>query len=563
MNLRPRSFGAKLLVLFIFVVATGQFATWLLVSLHHQRQARRLIEEQLRQADQAFARIIDYRNALLSAGTSTAARNHEIRELFVSDDAPTLASTLESVRLANRSHVVAGLALDARLLAASPPLNRAGDTFVQLVQRAEADPGERPTATGYGFLDGQLHSLVVGPVLAPDIIAWLAIGFRIDQEFVRALQELTGIDVSFFSPAGQPLATTLPPAKAQALAAALPRLPPAAEGLELRLADDTALVSTRRLPTGRGEHATLVLQFSLDEKLASARETELLLLEVAFASLLAATLLSRIFARRLTRPIHELVGQTQRIAQGDYTVRPAAYRLDELGHLSRSFDDMARGLALRDRLRDLLDKNVSPEVAAQLIRDGDALGGEEREVTILFADLRGFTTLSERLPAPELLTLLNRYLDRMSGAIEAQGGVIDKFIGDAIMALFGAPVPQGDAADRAVAAARAMEQALAALNAELAAEGRAPLALGIGINTARVVAGRIGSQRRRNYSVIGDGVNVAARLQALTRTPEYQTNIIVSAATVAAARAPLAPRALGRVPVKGRAEPVEIFAIAA
>jgi adenylate cyclase len=226
-------------------------------------------------------------------------------------------------------------------------------------------------------------------------------------------------------------------------------------------------------------------------------------------------------------------------------------------------NQMSVGLSERDRVRDLLDKNVSPEVATALLRDGSALGGQEREVTILFADLRGFTTLSEQLTPHELLTLLNRYLDRMSAAIEAHGGVIDKFIGDAIMALFGAPVAQADAADRALAAALAMEKALVQLNAELATEGIAPLAIGIGVNTACVVAGNIGSSRRLNYSVIGDGVNVASRLQSLTRTPEYHTNIITSAATLAALGDPkkFAPRPLGRVPVKGRAEPVEIFAV--
>ncbi|MEY2878542.1 MAG: hypothetical protein RLZZ15_922, partial [Verrucomicrobiota bacterium] len=243
--------------------------------------------------------------------------------------------------------------------------------------------------------------------------------------------------------------------------------------------------------------------------------------------------------------------------------RNATYRADELGHLSEAFDQMARGLDERDRVRDLLDKNVSPEVAAQLLRDGATLGGEEREVTILFADLRGFTTLSEKLTPHELLTLLNRYLDRMSAAIEAHGGVIDKYIGDAIMALFGAPVAQPDAADRALAAALAMEKALVALNAELAAEGIAPLAIGIGVNTARVVAGNIGSTRRLNYSVLGDGVNIASRLQSLTRTADYRTDLITSAATLAALRAPekITPRPLGKVPVKGRAEPVEIFAL--
>ncbi|MSU49207.1 MAG: adenylate/guanylate cyclase domain-containing protein [Opitutus sp.] len=223
---------------------------------------------------------------------------------------------------------------------------------------------------------------------------------------------------------------------------------------------------------------------------------------------------------------------------------------------------MTASLTERDLVRDLLDKNVSPEVAAQLLRDGATLGGEEREVTVLFADLRGFTTLSEKLPARDLVSLLNRYLDRMSAEIEAQGGVIDKFIGDAIMALFSAPVTQIDAADRAIAAALAMERALVQLNRELAAEGIPPL--GIGVYTARVIAGNIGSQRRLNYSVIGDGVNIASRLQSLTRTAEYRTNVIVSAAALAALRAPekVTARPPGSVQVKGRNEPVEIFAVA-
>jgi adenylate cyclase len=263
--------------------------------------------------------------------------------------------------------------------------------------------------------------------------------------------------------------------------------------------------------------------------------------------------------------VQQLAEHTRHVATGDYERRIDLRREDELGQLARAFNDMSAGLAERDRIRDLLDKNVSPEVAAQLLRDGATLGGQEREVTILFADLRGFTTMSEKLRAPELLTLLNRYLDRMSGAIEAQGGVIDKFIGDGIMALFGAPVGQDDAPDRALAAALAMEQALAGLNRELVSEGRIALAIGIGINTARVVAGNIGSHRRLNYSVVGDGVNVAARLESETRKVDYRTNIITSRATLDALRTPGAftARALGHVQVKGRHEPIEIFAVEA
>ncbi len=561
MTLRPRSFGAKLLLVFVLVVAAAQFTTSFIVWRFHSDEAHRQIEAELQQADRTFGRLVDFRKSLLARGAQTAARDYQIKQLFVSEDVATLASALASVRQTSGSDVVTAVNLSGAALASTSPAALAGDTYARLVARAVADPRPNPTATGYGFLDGQLYSLVVAAVRAPDIIAWMVIGFRIDHEFAADLKKITGVDLTFLNHEGKPLATTLPAATVRDLALARPRLGGLAGNHELVLGGETALVAFRPIPVDGQPPATLALQYSIDEKLRSARATERRLLQVTVGSLLIAGLLSLGFAGRLTRPIIELVGHTRRIARGDYRVRNTTYRADELGRLSQAFDQMATGLAERDRVRDLLDKNVSPEIAAQLLRDGAALGGEEREVTILFADLRGFTTLSEKLAPRDLLALLNRYLDGMSGAIEAHGGIIDKYIGDAIMALFGAPVTQEAAAARAIAAAIAMAEALVALNAELAAEGRPPLAMGVGINTARVVAGNIGSHRRLNYSVIGDGVNVAARLQSLTRTPEYHTNIIVSAATVAAAPSASAYRALGPVRVKGRAEPVEVFAV--
>ncbi len=560
---RPQSFGAKLLLLFVFVVAAAQFATWAFVSTAHRVQARTLITEELQRAGGAFSRVVAERNTLLAAGAATAARDYAFKRLFAGEtDAVTIASALQSIRLSIDAHVVSVVALDGTPVAGTSRAAPAGNIVAHLVARADADPGPNPSATGYGYLDGELHSLVVAPVRAPDIVAWIVIGFRIDRDFAQRLKQQTGVDLTFVDQDARLLATTLPEATARALAAALPGLPKGQETTTLDLAGETALVTTRTLAAGDGRSGLLTLQYSLDEKLRPFRSTERTVLLVSLSSLLVAVLLSRRFARRLSQPIVELVGHTRRIAAGDYSIRNTTYRRDELGRLSEAFDQMARGLDERDRVRDLLDKNVSPEIATQLLRDGAALGGEEREVTILFADLRGFTTLSEQLSPHDLLTLLNRYLDRMSAAIEREGGVIDKFIGDAIMALFGAPVAQNDSAERALAAALGMERALATLNAELAAEGRPPLAIGVGINTARVVAGNIGSHRRLNYSVIGDGVNVASRLQSLTRTAEYRTNIIASAATLAAVREKqCTTRALGTVPVKGRAEPVEIFAV--
>ena len=435
--------------------------------------------------------------------------------------------------------------------------------FRYLIDRA--NQGDQPQASGFSYLNGKLHLLVVVPLYAPypNIAGWFGLAFPIGHAFAQKIKDATGIEVTFASAQGPAAsASTLSEANLRIVSAVI-AAQPAADG-EIRtlpLGDDRYVMLFKRQELLGEDPVTVALARPLRAELAAAHALEKQLAAIALAALVVATLLAFWLARSVSEPVRLLAAHTRVIGAGDYVTRLAVNRVDELGHLADSLNAMSTGLAERDRVRDLLDKNVSPEVAAQLMREGAALGGEEREVTILFADLRGFTTLSEKLGPPALLALLNRYLDRMSAEIEREGGVIDKFIGDAIMALFGAPVAQGDAADRALLAALAMERALATLNTELAAEGRPPLALGIGINTARVVAGNIGSHRRLNYSVIGDGVNVAARLQSLTRTPEYRTNILVSTATLAAAHGQYLTRALGEVTVKGRTEPVVLHAL--
>jgi adenylate cyclase len=558
-----RSFRGQLLLVFVPVLALAQLATWYLVGRFNEREARQQIDTSLQQAAQTFRRVVADRNAHLRTGARSAARDHQIRQLVAGDDPATLASALQSLRGTTDSSVVAILEPGGKVVASAGRGAPESALPTRLIALAEADESERPSAAGYGYFDGVLHSVVLVPVQAgSEVIAWLLIGFRIDREFAADLKLLTGSDLLFLGADGAALAGTLAVSAHAPLASVLQATRGHSALRQITIDGGASLAVFRPLLTGREPVATLALVYSLDEKLAPARLAGRYLAVVAVGALVAAAALALAFARGLARPVERLAAHTERISAGDYAARVPVDRADELGRLAGAMNAMSAGLAERDRVRDLLDKNVSPEVAARLMRGGAALGGEEREVTILFADLRGFTTLSERLDPPALLALLNRYLDRMSGAIEAHGGVIDKFIGDAIMALFGAPVAQGDAPARAIAAARAMESALAALNTELAAEDRPPLAIGVGINTARVVAGNIGSNRRLNYSVIGDGVNVAARLQALTRAAEHRTNIILSAATRAAAgRAAADARPLGTVTVKGRTEPVEIFAI--
>jgi adenylate cyclase len=182
-------------------------------------------------------------------------------------------------------------------------------------------------------------------------------------------------------------------------------------------------------------------------------------------------------------------------------------------------------------------------------------------VTVLFSDLRNFTALSERRSAHDTVSLLNTYFTQMSAAIEAHGGVVDKYLGDGIMALFGAPVESEDHAGNAVMAALAMQSALVRMNRDLAARGMPPLTMGIGINSGVAVAGNLGSPERLNYTVIGDSVNLAARLEGLTKRLGGDEAIVISAETLKLSRRNFRVRPLGARAVRGKADPVEVYAV--
>jgi adenylate cyclase len=204
---------------------------------------------------------------------------------------------------------------------------------------------------------------------------------------------------------------------------------------------------------------------------------------------------------------------------------------------------------------------VAPEVVEQLVQNPAALqfGGELRNLTVLFTDIRDFTTYTERHPPQEVVHMLREYLTRMADQVLAHHGTLDKFIGDAVMAIFGAPVPLPDHAERACRAALAMAAELEALQTKWVAEGREPFRMGIGINTGEMVVGNLGSEQLFDYTVVGDGVNLGARLESLNK--EYQTkhHIIISDATYEAAKDVIEVQRLGEVLVKGKTKPVVVY----
>ena len=213
------------------------------------------------------------------------------------------------------------------------------------------------------------------------------------------------------------------------------------------------------------------------------------------------------------------------------------------------------------KIRDAFGLYLNPHLAQRVAEHPEllALGGEKRELTVLFSDIRGFTTLSEGLEPEALVDLLNEYLGAMTDVVFAHDGTLDKYIGDAIMAVWGAPVAQPDHAARACRAALGMVEALRALTVEWQRRGVPVLAIGIGLNTGPMVVGNMGSARRLSYTVIGDNVNLGSRLEGLTKM--YGSPIIASESTVLAAGAGIVTRELDLVRVKGKRLPVRIFEV--
>ena len=278
---------------------------------------------------------------------------------------------------------------------------------------------------------------------------------------------------------------------------------------------------------------------------------------ITLAALIIGIIISIIVVTIMISPIRYLVTGVRAIGEGNYDVQIKMKSRDELGELTEAFNSTAKSLKEKELLKGAFSTYVSTSIMEEILKDPTRLSlhGKKVRATILFTDIRGFTSMSEEMDPAEVVSIINEYLSQQTDKVIKWQGVIDKFIGDSMMAVYGVPFPKEDDSYRAVRTAMDIRDGLEKLNAIRGRRGQKTVGVGIGIDTGEVVSGNMGSPQKMDYTVIGDHVNLAARLEA--NAPGGM--IYVSETTYNETKAMIEYRELESIMVKGKKEPVKIF----
>lgn len=303
----------------------------------------------------------------------------------------------------------------------------------------------------------------------------------------------------------------------------------------------------------------VVSTVSKDSAFAMVKKLQKRTVLIAVIVLNLAVLFIYFFSKTITKPIRRLVSVANEIQNGNFNILIKSKSRDEVGILSESFEDMAKGLAEREKMKDAFGKFVNKEIADMILRNELKLGGERKTAAVFFSDIRSFTSISEKLQPEEVVEFLNDYMTRMVDCVNKTNGVVDKFIGDAIMAVWGTPISRGNDTENAVNGALMMREALIEFNRGRGSEKRPKINIGCGINTGPVLAGQIGSQERMEYTVIGDTVNLASRIESLNKP--FGTDILISSESYKLVKDLIIVEPMEKITVKGKTEPQQIYAV--
>ncbi len=567
-----RHFRTRILVFVLTLLILIQNAIFLAVNSVNTQNAHHQIDQALQLTRGLFYDALETRKRRLQEKIRLLSSDYAFKKAFSSGDIETILSVLENHQARVSADVMMLLTFEEGDIIAdtssTTTMNKTNSKpfyFPELLSQAfNSEQGEGSAIKLFNKLP---HQFVLVPLFTPEPNAWIVIAYSLKDQFTHQIQAATQTHVTLFDAKNSALdlpifASTLPSVKREALADqrhminSLTKKDIFNQSSTLVLDDEPYISLVVPIDTTKSSSIFALLQRPLNKALEAYLGIRKTFVFVFIFALIASVIGILFIARSVTRPVRVLVASAKRIEHGDYTTPVAIKQRDELGRLAHSFNKMMKGLAERRQVRSLLGKVVSPAIADELLKKDIELGGEERKVTMLFSDIRNFTSLCEGRAPKDILDFLNTYLTSVSDVIEKHQGVIDKYIGDAVMALYGAPIQRTDDESRAILSAMEMCTALDAVNIELKKTNKPLLAVGVGINTDIVVAGNMGSKARLNYTVIGDGVNLASRLEGLTK--QYGVEIIVSESTKQACP-DFIFRELDKVRVKGKSDPVIIF----
>jgi len=405
--------------------------------------------------------------------------------------------------------------------------------------------------------------------LKDEILGTLILGSPLDDNLAQQLKKMTNSEIAVYI--GQKVfASTWSDDKIPAVEQSLaPVKGPAEESMKangmtksfpLQLAGETylSLFSPFEDTRGQGMGDYVILR-SLDQALAPQKSLQQSIIVIGALGVAFAFVMMLFIARRITEPLNSLLRGVQELGKGNLNFQVPVKTHDELGVLAGSFNQMIQGLQEKERVTNILGKYISPEVAKKVLadKDGLALKGERRECVVMFTDIRGFTAMSENEPPEKIVADLNEYFTLMVDVVIKYEGTLDKFIGDAIMAVWGAPVPFEDKELRAIKAALEMQYVLGEFNKQRVAKKLTPLTMGIGVNTGVVVSGNLGSDKRTDYTVIGEEVNLASRLCSKAAPGQ----VLISEFTYRKLKGLVEVKALESISLKGFSEPVKVYEV--
>lgn len=565
------SLRTKIFLAFAALVLAVLSASLGLTQLILSREAERTLNQDLQTTGQVFDELMAERAARLSTSATLLASDFALKRVIATHyDAETFdPDTLASAALNYQERIGVELLWitdeSGALLAGFQP-----------GLEIDTEPGDLPpledalesgeAATAIAEIRGGLFQLVAVPVLGPDVIGFLVLGHAIDDSFATRLKQDTGSDISFLT-AERVFASSWPVQTRDQLlpvrAAHSAHLREAAGAQTYLLISRGERFLARVVPVeaSLAEPLFAVVEGSYDAALAPLRSLQWRIVAIGVVALAGALLVGILLAGGITSPVKSLVAGMREVITGNLRYRSRIARDDEIGFLARSFNEMVSGLEERERIKDTFGRFVSRDVASAVLGGHVPLEGERREVSILFQDIRGFTALSGTLDPATLLSVLNQFFTEAVAAVEAEGGVVKQFTGDGVMALFGVPNAFADHPERAVRAALGMVSRLGGLNEELRRQGMQDLSIGVGIHAGEVVAGLIGPDKRVEYGVVGEAVNLASRVESLTK--DLQAVVLVSR-DIAARIGPAF--VLGRsavLPVKGGRQAMEVVEVLA